>query len=145
MENHFKPSKIQLKRKVKTELQERAYKLAESLPKYNGMAYLKVKTEEFATHWMPLEDDDKHENITLGKLYRLYWDEFDSEHMINDDNNQLGTLFMVHNGVFVILESSNQWHDYVEQLQRKEWMQTDEYKNMMRESMEFMRRSERED
>ncbi|KAA9007210.1 hypothetical protein F4V43_01615 [Paenibacillus spiritus] len=74
---------------------------------------LVVDDDKQATHWRALPDtrEDGSDAITIGKLYRLYWDYFDNEYVILNDNKQFSTIYMWHNGEWVVMEGSKRWQD----------------------------------
>lgn len=53
-------------------------------------------------YWIP-EQDENNENssVTIGKEYKVLWDDRDKEEVIIDDNDTMSLIFMCHNGSFV--------------------------------------------
>lgn len=119
------------------EVQERAKVLADSLPKYKGKAFVRMKPNSIATHWA-IESESGFE------LFALYWDEYSFEHVLIRDGNTY-PISKEEKGYPVILEDSILWWNYALTVWENEWRKTPEYAQMMKESMEAVRRAERED
>lgn len=64
-----------------------------------------VKSVNKATHWMPtFKDDYEGCEVTPYQLYRIFYDKYDKEHLIMDDNNQFSLIHIWHGGRYVVLE-----------------------------------------
>ncbi|MCG5252464.1 hypothetical protein P4U99_27640 [Brevibacillus agri] len=66
-----------------------------------------VEKVEEATHWLATFDDDIGEcEVTPFQLYRIFYDKYDDEHLIVDDNDIFSLIYLWHNGRFVVLEET---------------------------------------
>lgn len=69
---------------------------------------LKKESDTFrATHWMPLFDEEdlsEAHHVTPYQIYRLFYDQYEKEHMILNDISQPSYPFLSHKGRYVILE-----------------------------------------
>jgi hypothetical protein len=64
---------------------------------------------EKASHWIPY--DDKNNDIcavTVGKLYKLIWDDKDKEYCILDDEGIISLIFLVHKGDYIYFDEHEQ-------------------------------------
>lgn len=143
--------KMSKKARLREEVQKKSIELTNSLPKHNELAYLTVQSPEYATHWVAKKNDegDMKESfsrllsgITKDAFYRLYLDQYKGSHIILNNDKEEITLSNQLPGEFVILEGSDHWWFHVEELWRKEWEQTDAYKEMIRQSVQAMREDE---
>lgn len=60
-----------------------------------------------ATHWRPLSTPSipTSTGVTVGKVYRLYYDKVEKEEMIVDDNGNFSLIYMCHNGEFLVYDA----------------------------------------
>lgn len=127
------------KARTREEIQNKSIEMAESLPKHNGLAYLTLNSPEFATHWVARVDGN---GIRKDTFYRIYLDQYEGKHVILNNDGEAVVLDKHLAGESVILQGSDQWWFHVDEVWRKEWQQTEEYKEMMRQSMEAIREDE---
>jgi hypothetical protein len=62
-----------------------------------------VDNFEEATHWIPTYDENAegYEAITLNKPYRLYYDKYEQEEVIIDNDGMASTVYLAHNGQLI--------------------------------------------
>lgn len=70
-----------------------------------GFICREVKNVKKATHWMPtFESHYDGCEVTPYQLYRIFYDQYDKEHLVVDDNNQFSLIYLWHSGRFVVLD-----------------------------------------
>lgn len=58
-----------------------------------------------AQYWLAKEDENNHlSDVTIGKFYKLVWDERELEHHIVDDKGIHSLIFLVHEGDYVYFD-----------------------------------------
>jgi hypothetical protein len=64
---------------------------------------------EKASHWIPYDDENNDVcKVTVGKLYKLIWDDKDKEYCIVDDEGILSLIYLVHKGDFIYFDEHEQ-------------------------------------
>ena len=53
-------------------------------------------------YWIPEVDENNcYSHVTVGKEYKIVWDNRDEEEVIIDDDGTMSLIFMVHNGRYI--------------------------------------------
>ncbi len=66
------------------------------------MQYMKVSNLKEATHWIADEVTNNHmSSVTIGKPYKVYFDEEEQEYYIINDECLKSLIFLAHNGMIV--------------------------------------------
>jgi hypothetical protein len=140
-----------LKNKFPT-LEQYEDELINTCEQHNGIPYLAITNVnfKFATHWIPRYDEDyigyeDVANITLNEPYKLYMDRYDDDEPFIIDNMKYQTiLYLAHEGDWIVLKGCKRWNDYLKFKWHEDYPKTEEYEIMIKSSMEFKKRAERE-